>query len=505
VIAIEQGFHKIIDIFRNGATAFPVRDALAGIEVKKALDYVLCDGLATQVMVTLTAGIFLVAFALELGASNTIIGLLAAIPPLAELFQIPAIYIVERVRNRRFLVVLNSLLARSFWVPIAAIPFVCPQGMAIPVLIAAMCLYAVFSAVSHCGWNSWMRDLIPQDRLGDFFSRRMRLSTIFAIVLSLVAAAFIDAWKVRNPGDLASGYSVIFLAGLAAGFAGVYFLSRTPEPKMLPAEGHHFTKLLVAPVRDVNFKNLLVFLGSWNFAVNLAAPFFTVYMLTLLGLDLTWVIAFSVLSQLVSAASYRIWGFAADRFSNKSVLKVSGPLFMFCILGWTFTTLPDVHALTIPLLIVIHILIGISTAGVTLASGNISLKLAPQGRATAYLASSTVVNSLAAGIAPIIGGLCADFFAARELSLTLTWKDPVSIVAFETLDLHHWDFFFFFAFIIGLYSLFRLSRVNETGWVKEHILLQEIAAEVKREMRNLSTVGGLRMLVRFPMARIRDR
>ncbi len=505
MIAIEQGFHKIFDIFKNGATAFPVRDALAGIEVKRALEYVLWDGLATQVMVTLTAGIFLVSFALELGASNTVIGLLAAIPPLAELFQIPAIYIVERVRNRRFLVVLNSFLARVFWLPIAAIPFVCPPGLAIPVLIAAMCLYATFSAISHCGWNSWMRDLIPQDRLGDFFSRRMRLSTICAIVLSLAAAVFIDAWKVQNPGDLVSGYSAVFLVGLAAGFVGVYYISRTPEPKMLPSEGHHFMKLLAAPVKDINFKNLLVFLGSWNFAVNLAAPFFTVYMLTLLGLDLTWVIAFSVLSQLVSAGSYRIWGFAADRFSNKSVLKVSGPLFMLCILGWTFTTLPDVHALTIPLLIAIHILIGISTAGVTLASGNISLKLAPQGKATSYLASSTVVNSLAAGIAPIMGGLCADFFAARELSLTLNWKDPVATVAFKTLDFQHWDFFFFFAFIIGLYSLVRLSRVNETGWVTEHILLQEIAAEMKREMRNLSTVGGLRMLVRFPLARIRER
>jgi hypothetical protein len=144
VIAIEQGFHKIFDILKNRATAFPVRDALAGIEVKRALDYVLWDGLATQVMVTLTAGIFLVSFALELGASNTVIGLLAAIPPLAELFQIPAIYIVERVRNRRFLVVLNSFLARVFWLPITAIPFVCPPDLAIPVLIAALCLYAIF-------------------------------------------------------------------------------------------------------------------------------------------------------------------------------------------------------------------------------------------------------------------------------------------------------------------------------------------------------------------------
>jgi len=43
---------------------------------------------------------------------------------------------------------------------------------------------------------------------------------------------------------------------------------------------------------------------------------------------------------------------------------------------------------------------GVAMAGVTLASGNIGLKLAPKGEATVYLASSNLVNSIAAGIAP---------------------------------------------------------------------------------------------------------
>lgn len=38
----------------------------------------------------------------------------------------------------------------------------------------------------------------------------------------------------------------------------------------------------------------------------------------------------------------------------------------------------------------IHIFMGISTAGATLASGNIGLKLAPKGQATAYLAGKKV-------------------------------------------------------------------------------------------------------------------
>jgi hypothetical protein len=59
---------------------FAVKDTLTEEEIKKGLRSVIRDGLTTQTMVTLTGGVFLVAFALKLGASNTIIGLLAAIP-----------------------------------------------------------------------------------------------------------------------------------------------------------------------------------------------------------------------------------------------------------------------------------------------------------------------------------------------------------------------------------------------------------------------------------------
>ena len=48
-----------------------------------------------------------------------------------------------------------------------------------------------------------------------------------------------------------------------------------------------------------------------------------------------------------------------------------------------------------------------------MASGNIGLKLAPKGEATTYLASNSIVNSLAASMGPILGGTFADYFAKR--------------------------------------------------------------------------------------------
>ncbi len=475
------------------------KETLSEDDVTKGLSFLMREGLASQAMVTLTSGIFLVAFGLQLGASNTVIGLLAAIPPLAELIQMPAISVVENVRNRRLVCVGASIVARLFWIVIALIPFLFGLTAAVPVLIMSLVLYGSISAISHCSWNSWMRDLVPQEILGIFFSRRMSLSLTLGIVLSLVASVLIDFIE-RNPAfPPGTAYSIIFLGGSVAGLMGIWYMSRIPEPLMKEAAKVPPLDQIRSTFRDENFSRLIAFLGAWNFAVNLAAPFFTVYLLVMLDFDITVVIILAVISQIASVLSYGMWGRIADRFSNKSVLRVSGPLFMFCILGWTFTTMPTRYLLTIPLLIVLHILMGVSTAGVTLASANIGLKLAPHGGATAYLATINITNSLAAGIAPIIGGMFVDSFKATELSLTLNWKSAETAFAIRTLDFQYWDFFFVFAFLIGIYSIHRLAFVKEAGEVEDRLVVQELIAQVSREMRNLSTVGGLRYMLRFPV------
>ncbi|HMP62966.1 MAG TPA: hypothetical protein PKA17_07770, partial [Phenylobacterium sp.] len=82
-------------------------------------------------------------------------------------------------------------------------------------------------------------------------------------------------------------------------------------------------RLLRAPLRDENFRRLIVFLSSWQFAVNLASPFFTVYFVSQLNYPITFVIVLSVVSQAANIAVLRTWGQLSDRFSNKSVLHVA--------------------------------------------------------------------------------------------------------------------------------------------------------------------------------------
>ena len=87
------------------------QDQIEEWQVQSGLRMLLCDGACSQAMGAFTGGAVLVAFAVLLGASNLVIGLLAAVGPLTQILQIPAVFLVDRTGVRKVLVVLSSLLS----------------------------------------------------------------------------------------------------------------------------------------------------------------------------------------------------------------------------------------------------------------------------------------------------------------------------------------------------------------------------------------------------------
>jgi MFS family permease len=315
--------------------------------------------------------------------------------------------------------------------------------------------------------------------------------------MNFLVAFLLDYVKDNYPQYETYAYSVMFFTAAMFGLYSVYLLSNTPEPRLQLTQKNIF-KLFWIPFRNKNFKNLMIFHAMWLFAINLASPFFTVYLLKMLGYPLSYVITLTIISQLTNIFFIGIWGKYSDKYSNKTIIQICAPIYLICILSWTFTTMPEKHALTIPLLVVIHIFSGISISGINLALSNIGFKLAPKGNGVIFLSARSLLNAVVGGIAPIIGGLFADFFAERELSWNLEWKSPEGIYFFNTLDLQQWDFFFVIAFIMGLISLQRLVWVKEEGEVEEKVVMGEILTEMRREIRTLSTVSGLRSMIYIP-------
>jgi MFS family permease len=454
-------------------------------------------------MGTLTTGVFLVGFAVELGASNSAIGLLASIPFFVQLLQLPAVVVVERIRARRAICVWTSGIGRSFLLGAAFMPLFAAFG-GVGALIGLLAIHQGLAAVSGCSWSSWMRDLVPEAEQGRFFGRRTAAATALATMLVLLGGALLELWKRYTPFSATIGYSLLFAVSALIGLFGVYLLSITPDRAMPPVPQHvHPLRLITSPFQNVNFRRLVVFLGSWSFAVNLAAPFFAVYMLKTLNYPMTTIAALTTASQLSNLAALGIWGRLIDRFSNKAVLDVCAPLFLGCMLAWTLTGVRWIEAVVLYALFGIHILMGMSTAGMALASGNLAMKLSPRGEATAYLAANSVVTSACAAIAPIIGGLTADFFATHQLSLAFTWSGGTEEITIQILNFHDWTFFFAIACFLGLYSMHRMAMIEERGGEADRLLLRDLLLEARRSMHSLSSAAGLLRIVRVPFSFLR--
>ncbi|MGD8417743.1 MAG: MFS transporter [Pseudomonadales bacterium] len=469
--------------------------------LEESLVWINRNGIGIQIMETLAVGAFLTAYAIKLDASNFLIGLLAALPHLSQLAQIPAIHTVDRTPSRRKVYTISGMVARPMFLVIALTVLIPDPGIALTIVAVAFFLRYVAGAFIGCAWNAWMRELIPDDLMGRVFGERQKKMIGIGILVSLSAAGFIDLWEgfVPLPETYAFGivYALAFGGGMYAVMTArhIHDVVMPPHPEPVPLMSR-----LGEPFRQQNFRRLLAFLASWNFAINLAAPFFTVFMLRGMEMSLFVVIGLATLSQFAAYFTVTHWGEIADRFSNKAVLRFCAPLFIASIFAWTFTTMPDVHPLTYPLLIAIHVATGLANAGVSLASGNITLKLAPRGNATAYLATSAMVCAAAASAATMVGGATADFFASMQLSLILRWQSGDAATEFNAMDFTYWDFFFIFATVIGLYALHRLSLVREDGEPQENVVFNRLMRDAWRSLRNLSSIAGLRSSTDFPMA-----
>ncbi len=459
------------------------------------------DGLAS-------AG-FLAAFALMLGASNFHIGVMAAIPFIMQPVQIVAVIAVERLRIRKLIAAPSYLAAYAAWALVGLIPFLLdvPNPGAVTLLLFFIAIRGVATAFVDTSYTSWLRDMAGSNGIGGFFAHRLRVSTIAASAAGLAAAIYVDWWKGAAPeSEVIFGYSyAILLGSIALGFGSVGVMMRIPEQLMTRPEGARspVIRMLSAPLRDMNYRQLVKFIFAWNFVIYLAEPFFSVYMLTILELPLSLVVGLAVSSQIASVLFMRVWGTFVDRYGSKAALSMCSSLYLLVILGWTFTTMPDKHFLTIPLLIVLHILSGIASAGINVSSMTIRMKLAPQAQATAFLTAVSLTGNFGAGISPLIGGAFVDFFSVRHFKVGIEWVDPTQTVDFPAVFLTGYDFLFAAVFVLGAFTLSILGRIREEGEAPSEVAMDQMMRQIRDNLRSLSFSQGMNYTAQFPITSIR--
>ena len=363
--------------------------------------------------------------------------------------------LIERLRCRKAICIAVTLAARALLVPLALVPLMASHDAALAVLLACFAVVSPLGAVGGCAWMSWTCDLVPRARFGEVFSRRQLWANLSGGVAGLAGAGLVDYWARFWPEWRLGGYVGVFVLAIAAAMASTWFLTRMPDVPMPSHPPAQLRALFAKPFADANFRRVMVFLASWSLAINLAMPFFTVYLVRDLGTGIMLPIVLTVVGQLANILALPWWGRLSDRLSNKAVISLCAPLLLLAILGWVLAAEPAPHALTLPLICATQVLLGIAGSGLDLACGNLALKSAPRGEATVYLGTNGLLKSLCGGVAPVAGGFLAQSLAGLSATVHLGSMTILSVLPLTVV--------FLIACAAGLAALTRLRPIAEDG------------------------------------------
>jgi MFS family permease len=409
-----------------------------------------------------------------LGARDLQVGILSALPHLANLSQLTASFLLEQTGKRRALALLTSGLSRLVWLGIVLLPlglFHSLSDLRIWVMVAIVALSSLFVAMNNTAWLSWLGDLIPARLRGRYFGRRNMIIAAVGMSIPLAASAFIDAWQGWFTSQAVGGFLIVFGVGIACGLAALAVQWRVPDIPLTPSQGTDFFSRLSLPLRDTNFRRFIGFHLCWGWSVNLASPFFVVYMLQELHLSYTFITVLASLTALSNLVGMRFWGQMTDRFSAKPVSLLGG-LGAALIPGLWLTTLVFPLWGVLP---VVHVMSGFSWSAFNLNVNTLLLALAPTRERSIYLSVYAALTGLSAAAAPIVGGLLGKMLQSGVWPLPF-WLNPYLLI-------------FSLSCLLRLLSLLLFLRVHEPREISLEQLLP-----VFGNLRTLNTMMGFEPL-----------
>jgi Na+/melibiose symporter-like transporter len=209
-------------------------------------------------------------------------------------------------------------------------------------------------------------------------------------------------------------------------------------------------------LKDANFLRFLLYSALWSFAVNISAPFFNLYLLGDLNIDVSVVTIYNSLGAVANLLMLLLWGKLADRVGNRPLMIVVGILVAVTPLLWLEAgTSPIFLWAWFPLL---HLLAGATWAAIDLCSGNMMMSVTPLRNQSFYFAIAAAVP----GITGAIGITTGSFVA------TVTGLGGLPTV-------------FALSAVLRLFALLPLIFVHEQRSVRVRELMRVLVPTLKRQ------------------------
>lgn len=412
---------------------------------------------------------YITPYALYLGANNTHIGFLSSVPQLIGSFsQLYALKLLGKF-SRKNLVFLGALFQAVMWLVLIALGFLYYSSQ-ISSSSASLLLIIFYTILISFGlsispiWNSWMKDIVPENKLGIYFGIRNRILG-FVILISLLFAGFIlDLFKSK----VFIGFAIIFSIAFIARIISSLMFIKKYEPEYIHIESNLTLRKFLKDIHKDNFGRFVFYVAFIIFATYISSPFFSVYMLKNLSFNYvsyTLVIMSSIITTIIFMP---VWGKFADIYGNVKVIKITGYLVPLVPLFWLLS--PFIHLyfpdLTILYLILTEMFAGFAWAGFNLASANFIFASSTKETLTKYVAYFNILYHFGVFFGSIAGGIFATILQGN-----IAFIEPLLIVFFISLILR------FSASVIMIPRIKEILKVKEFSTKTAVNIVQHLSAE----------------------------
>ena len=353
---------------------------------------------------------FVSVFVIRLGASNSEIGWLAALPALINVFWlIPSARLIERQRRRLPIILLTGFLQRLGYLLIALMPLFI-HTYRVEAVIILNALITLPTAIINVAITSLMADLTPIEKRAKMVSIRHILLSSVGMVVVLAGGKFLDLFPF-----FPLNYQLLFGLSTSASMLSLYYLKRIQVPDEVIARHQARPKELLTLrlrrfVRTVaGQRDFMRFAGAnfvFHWGLYLPAALYSIYRVRNLHASDAWVGLLSTVLSATTILSYLWWRKVAEKRGNRLVLIISS---LGLVLYPTLTGLSP----RIEPLIVVSVIGGVFSASHNLSAFNFMLEVCPPERRPSYVAIYTSLVNVTAFLAPLLGTLLADLTSVK--------------------------------------------------------------------------------------------
>lgn len=429
--------------------------------------------------------LFLSPYAIFLGAGNRAIAILSTMPHLLGAFaQMLGASLTDRLRKRRALIAWMAFLQGLTFLPLAAVPYFIEPAHAVAIMLLLVGLNTFTGNAVAPAWTSMMGDVVPDDSRGAYFGKRGSLVILVVFISQLVAGGVLEGFE--KSGRVQAGFVLIFIVAAVARTISAWLLARHYDPPYEPPREAWFSFFqFISRIRQSNFARFALYFALLIGATNVAAPFFTVYMLR----DLGWGYGEYTINQAVFLAvqfvMIRWWGRIGDRHGNRVVLSATGLIMGVLPVLWVFST-------NYFYLLFVQVLAGTAWSGFSIAAQNFTFdSVTPHKRARI---SSYV--SLLNGICAVVGSTVIGAWLANHL------PSSVSAGGFTVQFTSSLPFVFIASSVCRMtVFLVMVSKFREVRAINEPLHPAELILRLAGGQAVAMRMAGLLRRIRPPAAR----